>query len=360
VGRLAHDEESRVRRALALLGLAGLAGLTVVLVAVLVWGRCDGDAGPLVAIPADPAPAIQARAALTPRNVHFGDTVRAQVDVTLNRARVDPGSVRIATDFAPWAPSAEPERTRRDGETTTHLRTTWVLRCLASACLPPGRALTVDLTPATVTYDTIGPEAASGKRLTARWPRLVAHTRLDASDLEPPLAGSGRSPFESPWRADMVSMPPVSYRVEPETARIPLYAAAGAFGLLGLGLAFVGRPRRRPAPVVEAPPPPALTPLEQALAVLEDPVAANGAADRRRALELVAAELAGRGNDDLAYAARRLAWSRQVPAVGSTTPLAEQARPALGLDAEPNAEEADDKEAESAETEPGKEAKPGA
>lgn len=348
-----------MRRSLALLGLTLLAGLAVLLVAVLVWGRGGQDAGPLVAIPADPAPAIQASAVLRPRNVHFGDTVRAQVDVTLNRARIDPGSVRIATDFAPWAPSAQPERTRRDGETTTHLRTTWVLRCLASACLPPARALTVELTPATVTYDSLGPEPASGKRLTARWPRLVAHTRLDSSDLEPPQLGSGRSPFESPWRADMVSMPPVSYRVEPETARIPLYAAAGAFALLGLGLAFVGRPRRRPAPVAEPPPPPALTPLQQALAVLEDPVAANGAADRRRALELVAAELAVRGNDDLAHAARRLAWSRQVPAVASTTPLAEQARPALGMDTEPDAEEAEAEEAESAETEP-EEARPDA
>jgi MYXO-CTERM domain-containing protein len=348
-----------VRRSLTLLGLAVLAAITVLLVAVLVWGRGGEEAGPLVPIRPDPAPAIQASAALTPRNVHFGDTVRAQVDVTLNRARIDAGSVRIATDFAPWAPVAEPERTRRDGETTTHLRTTWVLRCLASACLPPGRALTAELTPATVTYDTLGPEAAAGKRLSARWPRLVAHTRLDQSDLEPPQSGGGRSPFESPWRADMVSMPPVSYRVEPETARTALYAGAGAFALLGLGLAFVGRPRRRPAPVAEAPAPPVLTPLEQALAVLEDPVAANGAADRRRALELVAAELAGRGNDDLAHAARRLAWSRQVPAVGSTTPLAEQARPALGLEAETEAQEAEAEAAESAETEP-EEAKPGA
>ena len=347
-----------MRRSLALLGLAVLAGVAVLLVAVLVWGRGGEEPGPLVPIPPDPVPAIQASATLMPRNVHFGDTVRAQVDVTLNRARIDAGSVRIATDFAPWAQIAEPERTRRDGKTTTHLRTTWVLRCLASACLPPAGPLTVRPIPATVTYDTVGPEAASGKRLSARWPRLVAHTRLDASDLEP-QPGSGSSPFESPWRADMVSMPPVSYRVEPETARIPLYAAAGVFALLGLGLAFVGRPRPRPRPVAEAPPPPVLTPLEQALAVLEDPVAANGAADRRRALELVAAELAGRGNDDLAHAARRLAWSRQVPAVGSTTPLAEQARPALGLDAEPEAEEAEGEDGEAEKSEP-EEARPGA
>ena len=328
-----------MRRALALLGLAVLVTATVLLVALLGWGREGKDAGPLVPVPPDPSPAIQARAVLSPRNVHFGDTVRAQVDVTLDREKIDADSVRIATDFAPWAPIAEPQRVRREGETTAHLRTIWDLRCLASACLPPAQALPVTLEAATVTYDRLRPERASGEQLSAQWPRLVSHTRLSPSDLEPAQAGSGSSPFESPWRADMVSMPAVSYRFDPEAARIPLYAAAGVFVLLGLGLAYLGRPRRRPAPVVDERPAPVLTPLEQALALLEDAVAVNGATDRRRALELVAAELAGTGNDDLAHAARRLAWSRQVPAVDTTTPLAEQARPALGLEAEPEPEE---------------------
>jgi hypothetical protein len=70
----------------------------------------------------------------------------------------------------------------------------------------------------------------------------------------------------------------------------------------------------------------------------------DGAPDRRRALELLAAELAGRGNDDLAHVARRLAWSRQTPVVEHTTPLAEQARPVLGLEAEPDAEESETEE----------------
>jgi hypothetical protein len=348
-----------MRRALTLFGLAVLATATVLLVAFLGWGREGKDEGPLVAVPPDPSPAIQARAALSPRNVHFGDTVRAQVDVTLDREKIDAGSVRIATDFAPWAPIGEPRRVRRVGETTTHLRTIWTLRCLASACLPPAQALPVTLEAATVTYDRLRPERASGQRLTAEWPRLVSHTRLSPSDLEPAQFGSGRSPFESPWRADMVSMPAVSFRLDPEAARIPLYAASGVFALLGVALAYLGRPRRRPAPVVEAPPAPVLTPLEQALALLEDPVAVDGATDRRRALELVAAELAGRGNDDLAHAARRLAWSRQVPAVDTTTPLAERARPALGLQPEAESEETPVDEAPADEVEP-EEARPGA
>jgi hypothetical protein len=345
------DEAGGMRRALALFGLAVLATATVLLVAFLAWGREGKDEGPLVAVPPDPAPAIQATAVLSPRSVHFGDTVSARVDVTLDREKIDADSVRIATDFAPWAPIGRPRRVRRDGETTTHLRTIWTLRCLASACLPPARALPVTLEAATVTYDRLRPERASGQRLTAEWPRLVSHTRLSPSDTEPAQFGSGRSPFETPWRADLVSLPAVSYRFDPEAARIPLYVGAGLLALLGVGLAYLGRPRRRPAPVVEEAPAPVLTPIEQALALLEDPVAVNGATDRRRALELVAAELAGTGNDELAHAARRLAWSRQMPAVDTTTPLAEQARPALGLQAEAEVEETPVDEAPAGEVE---------
>jgi hypothetical protein len=335
-----------MRRLLRLAGLGTLAGLTVALVALLIWGPGGDDAGVDVPIPADPAPAIQANAVLLPRTVSFGDTVTARVDITLDRARVDPESVRIATDFAPWAQIAEPERTRRDGDATTHLRSAWTLRCLASACLPPAQPLRLPLTAATITYDGRGSAVGPGQQLTAEWPALVVQTRLDVGEATPPAAGSGSSPFESPWRADMVSMPPVTYRVDPEAARIPLFAAAGAFALLGMGLGYLGRPRRRPKRVVvqEGPPPPVLTPIEQALALLEDRVTVDGAPDRRRALELLAAELAGRGNDDLAHVARRLAWSRQAPVVERTTPLAEQARPALGLEAEPDAEESETEE----------------
>lgn len=331
-----------MRRALSLLGLVLLAGTTVVVLALLAWGRDGQDEGVQVPIPADPAPAIQADTTLSPRPAVFGDTVTARVDVALDSRRIDADSVRMATDFAPWAPIAKPRRTRREGETTTHIRSTWMLRCLASACLPPGQPLRVTLEPATVTYETLGPQAASGRRVTAEWPVLVTHTRLESDALDPPAAGSGSSPFETPWRADMTSMPAVSYRVDPEIVRIPLFAAAGGFALVGLTFAYLGRPRRRPRPVVvqEEPPPPVLTPVEQALAMLEDAVAANGAPDRRRALELVAAELAGRGNYELAQLARRLAWSRQSPAVERTTPLAEEARPALGLN-EPEPEEAE-------------------
>ena len=321
-----------MRRGLTVLALAAFAAATLVLAGFLAFGR-SGDSHSASPLPGEPVPAIQTRSDLSPRSALFGETVTARVDVTLNRSRIDPDSIRIATDFEPWRVVGEPHRTRRDGEQTTHLRTTYVLRCLTSACLPPQRPLPVLFTSATVTYDATG-EGPSGQQLTLNWPTLYMSSRLAPTALAPPTLGGGSTPFEMPWRADLLSMPSVSYRVDPEIARIPLFAAAGVFGGLGLALAYLGWPRRRPkpTPVPEAPPAPILTPLEQALALLEDPVTANGAADRRRALELVAAELALRGNHDLALSARRLAWSQQLPAVERTTGIVEEARPALGLE----------------------------
>jgi hypothetical protein len=343
-----------MRRVLAVLGLVALGGATLFLIAFLLWSRPGADEETASPVPADPVPRVQVRTLLIPRTVLFGDTVTARLDVTLNRERIDPESVRVATDFAPWRLVGRPERIRRDGKTSTHLRTTFVLRCLASVCMPPDEALPYSLEPATVTYDALGAQAASGLRAVARWPTLVVNTRLDASaDMPRPRPGfpaRGGSPFASPWRADLISMPPASYRVDPETARIPLFAGAGVFALLGLGLAYLGWPRRRPEPEPEpvpVEPEPQVTPLEQALALLEDPSTTDGAADRRRALELVAAELRGRGNDDLADVARGLAWSRQSPAHERTSGLAEVARPALGIDSEEDvAEEPEEEEQE--------------
>ena len=72
---------------------AGLAALVVVLV---VWDRVQSSE------PSAESPAIVARTDLSPRTVLFGDTVTALVEVTLDRNRVDPDSVRVEADFAPW------------------------------------------------------------------------------------------------------------------------------------------------------------------------------------------------------------------------------------------------------------------
>ena len=69
-----------------------------------------------------------------------------------------------------------------------------------------------------------------------------------------------------------------------------------------------------------------LTPLERALLVLESARVRGAAADRRKALELLAAELETGGDPPLALEARELAWSKATPAGEATKALATRVR----------------------------------
>ncbi len=100
-----------------------------------------------------------------------------------------------------------------------------------------------------------------------------------------------RDALAAPWRADLVSLPLVSYRASPGLV-LALLLAGGIFLVLLAGvLVYRAIPEREPPPEPEPEPVPVATLLEQALALLEAPVSANGASERRRALELVADEV---------------------------------------------------------------------
>src|SRR3989304_1206879 len=116
-------------RAQMLVALAVVAGVSILAMVLFVWDRgTNGESSPT----AGDEPAIQARTDISPRSVLFGDTVRALVDVTLDRNPIDPHSVRVLADFAPWKQLGNPESVRRDGEKTTSIRTTYVLRCVTN------------------------------------------------------------------------------------------------------------------------------------------------------------------------------------------------------------------------------------
>ena len=88
-----------MRRHGTLLAAAGLAaiGLLGALVVVALWDGGGSDVSePTVSSPSG----IQAYADLDTYRVHFGDTVTAKVEVTLDRARVDPGSVRVRASWS--------------------------------------------------------------------------------------------------------------------------------------------------------------------------------------------------------------------------------------------------------------------
>lgn len=309
--------------------------LGVLAVALLARSRgTDGAPGSI----AEDAPAVQARADISPRIVLFGDSVTALVEVTVARNRVDPDSVRVQTDFSPWRPLGDPQHVRSDGESTTSLQTSYALRCVTNRCISDDAAAVQNDTEvlvfkqARVTYRD--PVDASRVSLDVPWPRLTVGARFSARD----ALSEGSS--TSGWRADLLSLPAFSYRVTPNVLLALLVAAGIALAVVGGVLVrFARRGRRAPPARLEedGPPMPVVTPLDRALALLEDSTRVDGAADQRRALELVAAALEGRGDPRLARESRTLAWSEPVPKVRETNGVAARARSALGKELHENA-----------------------
>ena len=164
-------------------------------------------------------------------------------------------------------------------------------------------------------------EAALRRRPVAAARRAHAGRRLDERAARRPLRSVARG------------LRLVPARVLSHLARVVLALLLIAGMLLVLAaavLAYRAIPDARPPPEPPpAPVPPVASPLEQALALLEAPAAANGAQDRRRALELVADEVERLG-DGARDAARALAWSEDAPEGDSTRVFASRATPTNG------------------------------
>jgi hypothetical protein len=309
-------------RALVVGGLAGIAALSALVVGILAWG---GGRETEPTPRAEDEPAIEARGVLVPEVALFGDTVRARVEVTLDRSSVDPDSVRIQAGFTPWEPVGNPVRARRDAEGTTYIQSTFVLRCVVQSCISTADRSVQDFPQAHVTYTTREGVGTTGRQtLPVQWPSLVVGSRS--------VDGQGANR----WRAELLSLPAVSYRFGPGLLLALLLA--GGLLLAGASGALLYRAFPRPAdePKADVPPVRILTPLERAFELLEDPARVDGAVNQRRALEFVATMLAERGDVQLAQAARALAWSQPLPAVERTSGLSARARSALAAAPEPN------------------------
>lgn len=311
----------RVVLAAGALALGAILAAALVAIFVLDRGGAEGST------PTPPQDGLAATAELEPRIVLFGDTIAATVDVVVDRDAVDPGTVRVAWGPAPWKLVRPPERTVETDAGTAHVRTTYLLRCLTRECAPVRPTEEITFAPARVTYP--GADASGPERVEAAWPTLLVHTRLGGLD------SGRRDQLAAPWTADLVSLPAVSYRVRPGLAIGVLVAlAALVFGIAAL-VTYRAWPRREPEPEPEPPPPPVASALEQALALLESPVAVNGTESRRRALELVADEVERVGDLDLALAARALAWSPDAPEAPATRALATRLRDRLEVNGAP-------------------------
>jgi hypothetical protein len=319
--------DPRVLLAAAVTMAALLGALAVFLVG---WQSGGKESSPPTT---DPLPEIEADVVLAPREVLFGDTVQARFEIVLDKERVDPESVRVAADFDPWEIVGQSATRRQDDGDLSYLRTTFVLRCVTGTCLPSGQSARYDFRPARIAYGAPRDERVEESSIEVPLPPIRVYSRFAAANRD-------ADPFSSPWRADVLSLPAVSYGLAPGVLVVILLGAAALAALGGLVLAYVAWPRRVPAVPPEPPPPPpmpVLSPLEQALELLEHSIRSNGAAAPRRALEQVAEqlELSDWGDPKLARTARVLAWSEDVPPVEETTTLAARVRSVLPAVEEP-------------------------
>jgi hypothetical protein len=303
----------------------------VVLAAVaLLASGCGGD---------DDQPAVPlgrhvaASRMITPSAHLFGDTIKARVDVVVDRDHLDPDRVRLEAAFPPYELVRKTQVERRDHDRYTRLRYSITLRCLGRACLagevspgitpaggqPPSRRAEriFHFRPAHLYYDEPDEEKPRHLRR-VWWPRLEALTRISPS--EPGLSFALRTPF----RTTISSMPDVTYRIS------PALLGTGLLLLAGLLLALPGwftwswfRSRRKPPPVEEAP---ELTPLERALVLVDQARDSVDGENRRKALEVLAVELDEARRAEHAEEARRLAWSPSEPTPEAAGNLVESVR----------------------------------
>lgn len=310
------------RRLVIVVGLAAAVAGAFVLAFVVLDGDERTDAGAELEL-AD----IEAEATLSPAVALFGDTVLAHVDVLLDKSRVDPDSVRVGAEFAPFEIVGPPQRLRRDAGSRAYLRRTFVLRCVSGTCVPSGESARYEFPPARIAFVATGDGARDTSSISAPMPSVRVYSRFTA-------LGAGTDRGSAPWVVDLVSLPPASYRLAPGPLMALLLSGAAAAAFLGVFLGYLAWPPRvlevEPEAEPELPPLP-LSPLEQALMLLEQSIRVDGAADQRRALELVAEELelAAWGDRDLARLARALAWSEGVPPIQETIQLAIRVRTAL-------------------------------
>ena len=309
-----------MRRRLPLAVVALLVG-AVVAALVVVSLRDSRDRGSTLALP--DGRALLATGSISPRVHLFGDTVRVVISVVVDRRRLDPARVRVTARFAPYELVGRAQETRRDAGELTQLVYTTSIRCTRIACLPePAAGRTFEFPDAIVSCEAAAPAGADLPGARVEWPKVVEYSRVGTAEVEGDVAPR--------WQGNPALLPAVTHRVKPSVAFWTLVGAAALLLLAAATLQWRYLPRplaalfERPGRVAN------LSPLERALAAVEDARSARDAVKQRQALELLSEELARTGEVPLALAARELAWSAVGPASEATGRLTANVRGAIG------------------------------
>jgi hypothetical protein len=299
--------------------------LAACLFATLAVAGCGGDEGkPLIAT--DKTAVV--RGELRP-DVHlFGDPIVAQVDVILDREKVDPDDVRLKSDFEPYDEVGETRTERVDLGRYSLIRYTATLTCLSQFCIPrtsagettvsqipglppflPGQQrdekLKFEFPPATVVAIAEPEDKTLGRVV---WAPLRSLSRINWYDSS--VVGQG-----FPFVANVAPLPEPDHRISPNVLGVVLLALA--LGLLAIPGFLVWDRRRRHA-LARVDTGPAASPLERALRLVEWASRRPSVDERREALEALAYEL---DEDARASKARETGWSPPTPQPEEMTSL---------------------------------------
>ena len=281
--------------------LAAVVALLVALAAVLAWRVWDPAGEASLAEP------VAVNATLGPQQHLFGDPIRARVDLILDAKQVDPDTVNVRASFAPYRPLQPPTRWQTSSGAITRLRFDYQLACLGFRCLPRGRGR-IELRNGAVEYRRRGDEAVQKNEID--WPVLNVTGRISPTRL-----------WEAQLRSEYQELGPPTYSVSPSLVEVVAFALAVIFGAAAMILILRLLPL---APILERlglKPVDRRSPLERALARVQETATSQRPDEGRRALERLARELRRSRSPELAGAASQLAWSRAFPADGRLTAL---------------------------------------
>jgi hypothetical protein len=286
------------RRLLVLATPVGLAVLVLLAGTGLGWWNGAPGGGEAPSTP------LALQTALTPNPAFYGDVVLARVAVQYDPKIVRRGTIRVATSFDPYVETARPAVSAFTSGGTAGIVYRYTIQCVTDGCLPLTKPKQLKFPPAVVT----GSSSSGTVRATAPWRPLYVASRLSPADVR-----AGQHFHRSS------TVLPASYAVSPgllETLLVivALILGAGGVALLVLELRrFTERRRARAAGIQGR--------RALALAYVRDSAGRADAADRRKALGLLAETLAEEGEAALAASAGDVAWAETPPTPDQTLEL---------------------------------------
>jgi hypothetical protein len=296
--------------------------LGALLFAVVLAAGCGGSGDDIPTLPQGRF--IETRGSLGPPIHLFGDTITAEVDVVVDRTKLDPSRLSLKTFFKPYKQVGRRQVTRRDAGTLSAIRYRLRLRCLERPCItstlgtianPGGSApRTFRFQPGEVRYTDPGAKESRLLRV-VRFSPLESVTRINAQDVT--------NVYGFPFRGTFTPLPAMSQRSTTTIAVVLLLVAAALLVLPATLVLRWWRKRRQPPPPEPEPEP---TALERAIALVEWSLHRENGAERREALNLLADELDGLEANGLADETRIAAWSPPSPSPTEATRILERVK----------------------------------